>query len=193
MNDSLTMIVPVRNQEETLAEQIEHFLDVLPDLTSRFEIIVVDDGSTDHSVEVVRELACEYPQVRLIRHAEPRGVEAASQTGLHWAQGQVVLIHDGDAPVSPTDLRRLWSLRCERGSSSATDGAPGVFAPAVLEQLTTWGQTLRNVAHGPPDGAVRLIRGAMPHKPDGRTDRAHRPRRPAWNFVAHLRQLALGE
>ena len=62
--------------------------------------------------------------------------------------GQVVLVCDKEAPLSPTDLRRLWSLRHSREATAASDATPGVFAPAMLEMLGTWGQTLRNMARG---------------------------------------------
>ena len=96
--------------------QVEQLLDLLPDLTHAFEIVVVDDGSTDHTVDLARELAREYPQVRLIWHtraARRRGRRL--KTGLQWAQGQTVFVQEDPAAVSPTDLRRLWSLRHDRG------------------------------------------------------------------------------
>src|SRR5436190_1039147 len=106
VNDSLSIIIPVRDAEATLAEQVHHLLDLLPDLTSSFEIVVVDDGSTDHTPELARDLARQYPQLRLIRHQEMRGRAVAVKTGLASAQGQTVLVKEDFATVSPTDLRR---------------------------------------------------------------------------------------
>ena len=216
MNDSLSIIVPVRNVETTLPEQLGQLLEVLPDLTNQFEIVVVDDGSTDHTVELVRELACEYPQLRLIRHVQPRGMDLAIRTGLQWAQGQTVFVQDSPACHSPTDLRRLWSLRHDRQAGQAcTQSQPGPLPTGLIERLTTWGQSLRNAVRRQSTGGVRMVRGAaaetlaaagidsretraipLPHAETGRRDAAHSPRpqrRPKSSFLEHLRDLAVGE
>jgi glycosyltransferase involved in cell wall biosynthesis len=159
VNDSLSIIVPVRNVEATLPEQVHHLLDLLPDLTSRFEIIVVDDGSTDHTLETARELASQYPQVRLRSHAQPRGQAEAVRTGLALAEGQTILIQEDSAGPSPTELRRLWSLRHDRGCIMArTQQQPGVFSPELLDRLSTWGQALRNLAKRTMPGGIQMIR-----------------------------------
>jgi len=159
VNDSLSIIVPVRNAEATLGQQVHHLLDVLPDLTSCFEIIVVDDGSTDHTLEIARELARKYPQLRLLYHPESRGHAAAVKTGLEGAQGQTVLVQEDTAELSPTDLRRLWSLRNDGDCVMArTQQRPGVFHPDLLERLSTWGQALRNLARRTTAGGVQMIR-----------------------------------
>ncbi|HMC11423.1 MAG TPA: glycosyltransferase family 2 protein [Pirellulaceae bacterium] len=159
MNDSLSIIIPVRDAEATLAEQVHHLLDLLPDLTSSFEIVVVDDGSTDHTPELARDLARQYPQLRLIRHQEMRGRAVAVKTGLASAQGQTVLVKEDFATVSPTDLRRLWSLRHDEGVVMArTERQPGIFDPALLERLNTWGQALRNLAKRASPGGIQMIR-----------------------------------
>ena len=158
VNDSLSIIVPVRNAETTLAGQVHDLLDMLPDLTSRFEILVVDDGSTDHTAEMTQELARQYPQLRLIRHGEPLGREAAIKTGVSRALGQTLLIHENSGPLSPTDLRRLWSLRHDRDVVMAHAQPPGVLDPALVERLCTWGQTLRNLARRQKRGGIQMIR-----------------------------------
>jgi polyisoprenyl-phosphate glycosyltransferase len=159
VTDSLSIIVPVRNAEATLVEQVHHLLDVLPDLTSRFEVVIVDDGSTDHTLDLARELARKYPQLRLLYHPEPRGHAAAVQTGLARAQGRTVLVQEDVATLSPTDLRRLWSLRNDRDCVLArTQQRPGVFDPDLLERLTTWGQALRNLARRTTPGGMQMIR-----------------------------------
>lgn len=159
MNDSLSIIVPVRNAEALLHRQVHQLLELLPELTSDFEIVIVDDGSTDHTADTALELAREYPQLRLVCHSEPRGREIAVKTGLSSAQGQTVLVQEDFADVSPTDLRRLWSLRHDRQLVMArTHRQPGVFDADLIERLTTWGQALRNLARRASAGGIQMIR-----------------------------------
>lgn len=159
MNDSLSIIVPVRNAEAHLNRQVHQLLELLPDLTSDFEILIIDDGSADHTADTARELAREYPQLRLICHGEPRGRNIAIKTGLSSAQGQTVLVQEDFADVSPTHLRRLWSLRDNPQIVMArSQRQAGIFDSALLERLTTWGQALRNLARRASPGGIQMIR-----------------------------------
>ena len=158
MNDTLSIIVPVRNAEGTLPSQVQDLLELLPDLTSRFEILVVDDASTDQTAEVGRELARQFPQLRVLRHGEPLGREAAIKTGVARALGQTLLVQESSSALSPTDLRRLWSLRHDRNVMMAHAQPPGVLDPALVERLCTWGQTLRNLARRQKQGGIQMIR-----------------------------------
>ena len=159
VNDSLSIILPVRNAEATLAEQVHHLLDMLPDLTSTFEILVVDDCSSDHTAEIAQELAREYPQLRLVCHPGVCGREAAVRTGLVNSQGETVLVQEDFAFVSPADLRRLWSLRHDDGIAMArTQQQRGVFDPAMLDRLNSWGKALRNLARRASPGGIQMIR-----------------------------------
>jgi cellulose synthase/poly-beta-1,6-N-acetylglucosamine synthase-like glycosyltransferase len=214
LNDSLSIVVPVRNAERSLASQIGKLLDVLPDLTSRFEVLVVDDGSTDQTIDAVRELAARYPQVRLIRHREPRGIEAAVRTGLQWAQGATVFVQEDAASLSAAQLRELWSLRNDDEVVMARSAArPGVFDPQLLERLCQWGRTLQSAAQAKSGGIHMICRAAVEklladgdtgdepmvtHLAAGsaaRTDASHSALPPprSGSFLRHLKQLALGE
>jgi glycosyltransferase involved in cell wall biosynthesis len=216
VNDSLSIIVPVRNAEATLAGHISRLLELLPDLTSRFEIVVVDDASADHTVDVARDLTREYPQVRLICHGEMKGKEAAVKTGLQWAGGRTVFVQEDPLAPSHTDLRRLWALRNDPDVVMARAARqPGVIQPELLDRLTTWGQSLRKHAGSAAASSIQMIRrdalhdlAAPPSEPTlaaapptnphrARTDAAH-PDQPAMprfgaTFLKHLRNLALGE
>jgi len=222
LNDSLSIIVPVRNAEATLAGHISRLLDLLPDLTHSFEIVVVDDASADHTVEVVRDLAREFPQVRLICHNEMKGHQAAVKTGLQWAQGKTLFVQEAAIAPSHTDLRRLWLMRRDQDLVMARAARqPGVFQPELLDRLTTWGESLRKLAGGAAASSIQMIRRdalagvAADEVPHGaalpaddrpapattplrsRTDPAH-PDQPAMprfgaTFLRHLRDLALGE
>ena len=117
MNDSLSIVVPVRNAERTLPKQVAALLDVLPDLTSRFELILIDDGSTDQTVDLARELARRFPQVRLVRHSKPLGAAAAVRTGMARAAGKRVYVQEAHAWPTPGEVRRFWANRHERQAS----------------------------------------------------------------------------
>lgn len=179
MNDSLSIIVPVRNVEIGLAEQVHELLDTVPDLTSRFEILLVDDASADHTPEVAAELARQYPQVRHLRHQEPLGRDAAIRTGVSRALGQTLLVQDASGRISPTDLRRLWSLRHDRQVVMARAQQPGTLDPALVERLCNWGQTLRSLARGKLTGGLQMIRRdagqAVVNQPVATGNRPNRP------------------
>ena len=217
MNQPLSIIVPVRNAESFLADQISHLLELLPDLTEKFEIVVIDDASTDHTVELVRDLACQYPQLRLIRHQQPQGTAAAVRTGMQWAQSRTVFVVEDSSFPSPTDLRRLWSLRDDSELVMArAAGRPGVIDAGLLERLSTWGQALKNLALSSATTAgIQMIRRdaaeqlpathaadapviiatlpiATEHSREDQSHPVERPRLPA-SFLTHLRDLALGE
>lgn len=214
MNDSLSIVVPVRNAEATLASQIGRLLDILPDLTGRFEIVLVDDASTDHTVELARELAAQYPQLRLVRHRDVRGKEAAVRTGLQWASGRIVFVQEDPAAISITDLRRLWSLReNEEVVVTKAEGRPSAFDDRLLDRLARWGRALQREAARAKgihmlrrDAAMQLLAddsadsepsNAQPsaEQSQARADQSHdapRPRR-SGTFLRHLKNLALGE
>jgi glycosyltransferase involved in cell wall biosynthesis len=158
MTDSLSIIVPMRNAAATLSRQVDELLEVAAELTSDFEILVVDDGSDDPTSDVAGELARRYPQLRIIRHQQPHGRNAAVKAGLTSATGRTVLVCE-DAALSPTGLRRLWSLRHDRDLIMArSQRQPGLLDPDLIERLTTWGQSLRNLAKRARSGGIQMIR-----------------------------------
>jgi len=111
VSESLTVVLPVRDDQRRLHLRIEKLLDVLPELTARFEIVVVDDGSSDETEDVAREMCRRYPQVRLVRHGLTRGMPAATLTGMEAARCDFVYCDGGSAEISQGELRRLWMLR----------------------------------------------------------------------------------
>jgi cellulose synthase/poly-beta-1,6-N-acetylglucosamine synthase-like glycosyltransferase len=159
VDDSLSIIVPVRDAQATIWDQVHYLLDLLPDLTSRFEIVVVDDASRDHTAEIASHLTRQYPQVKLLVHSDQRGLAHAAKTGLAAANGQIILVQEDMATVSANDLRRLWSLRHDRSVVMArTQQKPSSLNPELVDRLSTWGQTLRNLRHRISAGGMQMIR-----------------------------------
>ena len=104
----LSVLVPLYNEEEWIVEALKRVLDApLPgNLTS--EIIVVDDGSTDHSARQVERLQAKHPdRIRLIRHEMNRGKGAAIQTAIKHANGDFCVFQDADLEYSPADYPQL--------------------------------------------------------------------------------------
>lgn len=105
----LSVIVPFYNEKEALPETLGKLLEVTKDLDDAVEILLVDDGSTDGSLD---GLAVP-PGVEVIRHHRNRGYGRAITSGLVRARGEWVAIIDADGTYSPEDLKGLWSEREE--------------------------------------------------------------------------------
>ena len=91
---SLSILLSVYNAESTLSNTVADVLDTAADLSERFELVIIDDGSVDATSEVVDELIYSYPQIKAVRHGKHLGQEAAIRTGLEHSSGEIVLLHD---------------------------------------------------------------------------------------------------
>jgi glycosyltransferase involved in cell wall biosynthesis len=159
VEDSLSIVVPVRDAQAVIWNRLHYLLDLAPDLTCRFEIIVVDDASSDHTAEIVSDLARRYPQVKLITSKTQQGLIVATKAGLAAATGSTVFVQEDMAAVSAAHLRRLWSLRNDTNIIIArADGNPSGLSPELIERLSTWGQSLRRQRKRILPGGIQMIR-----------------------------------
>lgn len=118
MNESLTVVLPLHNAEETLRRSVDHVLEVAAELTANFRVLIVDDGSTDDSFDVATEIATEYPQVKVVRQSQRRGLGPTLNAVKRMVKSDVVMVHDGVSTANAEQLRVLWNQR------------PGVGQPA---------------------------------------------------------------
>lgn len=212
LNPSLSVILPVYNAEATLARQVGQLLDVLPDLKTRFEILVVDDGSTDHTDEIAHDLRQQYPQLKLARHAWQRGMAAAVQTGLSRSVGDIVFVQEEHTEVSTSDIRRLWAMRNDEKLVLARAQSQAPPATGLMDRLTRWATALQQSAQRANTGIQMIRRQAIddlrtssapeeeltitevPGTQIARNDSSHAGQsQRAPGFLRKLRDLATGE
>ncbi len=101
--EMVSIVIPVYNEEEALGDDLDTIIQTMSGSDIPWEIIVVDDGSTDASAEIVRQRE----GVRLIQHPYNRGTGAARTTGLRHARGDVIVMTDGDGTYPNHDIPRL--------------------------------------------------------------------------------------
>jgi glycosyltransferase involved in cell wall biosynthesis len=103
---AVSIVVPVRNEEDNLAPLIGEIAAAL-DGRWAYEIIYVNDGSTDSTGEKLTELKKRYAQLRQIRHATSSGQSAAVRSGVRAARGAIIATLDGDGQNNPAFLPDL--------------------------------------------------------------------------------------
>ena len=104
---AISVIVPAKNEQRNLPILIERLLAVLRPRGESFEVIVVNDGSTDGSIRVLRALAAANRELRVIDLARNYGQTAAMMAGLDHARGEVIVPIDADLQNDPADIPRL--------------------------------------------------------------------------------------
>ncbi|MGM0375456.1 MAG: glycosyltransferase family 2 protein [Bacteroidota bacterium] len=106
----LSIVIPLFNEEESLPELVQWINTVCSRMDVSFELILVDDGSSDHSWEVVRELKEGYGFLRGIRFRRNYGKSAALNTGFQIAEGDVVITMDADLQDDPEEIPVLFDM-----------------------------------------------------------------------------------
>jgi glycosyltransferase involved in cell wall biosynthesis len=102
----LSIVIPCYNEEKTLEAIVDRVL-VADRCGLELEIVIVDDGSRDRSVEVMKELAAKHPEISTQFHGVNQGKGAALRTGFKEATGDIVMVQDADLEYSPNDYPKL--------------------------------------------------------------------------------------
>ena len=119
MSKSLTIVLPVYNAESRLRKNVTELLELASELTARFGVLIVDDGSTDATFEVAEELAGHYPQVSVRRHRQRRGLGATIDYVQRRVRSDAVIVHDGVTPVDPQQMRSVWKRWIAHSTAAA--------------------------------------------------------------------------
>ena len=109
----ISVVIPLFNEEESLSELYEWIKRVMDEHQFSYEVIFVNDGSTDHSWDKVQELSQNNPEVKGIKFRRNYGKSAALFCGFEKAQGNVVITMDADLQDSPDEIPELYRMITE--------------------------------------------------------------------------------
>ncbi|MCD8260608.1 MAG: glycosyltransferase family 2 protein [Bacteroides sp.] len=113
---NISVVIPLYNEDESLRELYEWIDKVMKVHNYSYEVIFINDGSTDNSWEVIQQLQREYPeQVRGIKFRRNYGKSPALYCGFERAQGEVVITMDADLQDSPDEIPELYRMIMEDG------------------------------------------------------------------------------
>ena len=147
----VSVIVPAYNEEDIIGDIIQRITDTLTKTEYSFEVIVIDDGSTDETWVQAEEAGA-----NVIRHPYNIGLGAAIKTGIRNAQGEIILILDADGQHSPEDIPRLlekidpYDLVVGARTKESDSAVHRDFANTVYNLLASYvsGQRIEDLTSG---------------------------------------------
>ena len=114
LRPGISVFFPAFNDANSIGKLVTDVLEILPDLTDDYEVIVVNDGSTDQTVEVLRDLEEKHKQIRVVQHETNKGYGGALRSGFQTATKDLVFYTDGDAQYDVRELPKLFALLDEK-------------------------------------------------------------------------------
>jgi len=136
---SLSVVIPCYNEERYIRGTVEEILQVFTG--EKTEIVIVNDGSHDHSGTVLAELAKQYDCVRILTHGVNKGKGAAIRTGVLAAKGEVIACIDGDGEVDASALLPALDLLCTSNFIDIIVGnrylIPGSYKTTLKRRLSS--------------------------------------------------------
>ncbi len=106
-NIDISIVIPIYNEEDSLPQLVNEILDAMRNSYDKFEIVLVNDGSTDKSADVLSKLTQEIPEVLGVILRKNYGQTAAMAAGFNLSSGDVIVSLDGDLQNDPADIPKL--------------------------------------------------------------------------------------
>src|SRR5690625_3445460 len=104
---TISIIIPSYNEESNLVQIVEEIEKEMKQINYQYEMIIIDDGSTDQTLAILHGLSVVHPQLKYLSFTRNFGKEAAVLAGLQYAKGNAVIIMDADLQHPPTMIHQL--------------------------------------------------------------------------------------
>ena len=159
----LSLVIPTYNERENITQLIFQVTSILEKITKDFEIIVVDDNSSDYTWQIAEELAVGNPHLKVLRRCNERGLATAVVDGWKAARGKILGVMDGDLQHPPETLQELLNSMLATdadiivASRNVTGG--GVSEWSFIRRFLSWGATLFTTLLLP--GILHAVRDPM--------------------------------
>lgn len=140
MNDVrlVSVVVPAFNEQDNVASLVNEIATALRGVAD-FEIVFVDDGSDDNTLETLRALKSQVPELRVLHHAVKSGQSVAIRNGVKAARGDWIATLDGDGQNDPADIPRLLAAR-DVAARDRSEGEVKLFAGWRVERHDSAGK-----------------------------------------------------
>lgn len=129
------MLVPAKDEAGNLALFMEECAETFRSAAESYEVIVIDDGSTDNSWPLLQQLAEQYAFLKPVRHRARRGIAEALRTGYHNAAGAVLVFYPADLQFKPEDIPRLVQPILHGDSDMVTGYKEGKYNKAFVSGI----------------------------------------------------------
>jgi glycosyltransferase involved in cell wall biosynthesis len=147
MAPDLSVVIPIKNEAPNISNLYREFTDALEAWGRPYELVLIDDGSTDDSFRLLADLQAKDPRVRVIRFRRNFGQTAAFAAGFKFARGRLIATADGDLQNDPRDLPRMVDLidqgqdivcgwRKDRKDTFVTRRLPSMMANRLISWST---------------------------------------------------------
>lgn len=166
----VSVLVPANDEADNLPELVRQMREALLPLPYSSEVIVVDDGSTDGSAALLRDLSSQYPFLRVVSHRGRRGIADALKSGAEAARGRIMVFYPADLQYRPADLPTLVDP-IRRGEADIVTGTKQGryekrFVSWVYNTLCRWLFGVQVTDLNSVKAYRREVMDAIPTRPD---------------------------
>ena len=131
----ISVVISLLNEQDSLKELMDWIHKVMTEHNFSYEVIFVDDGSTDNSWQIITELSQQYEQVKAIKFRRNYGKSAGLYKGFEKAEGDVVITMDADLQDSPDEIPELYRMITEDGYDLVSGWKKKRYDPVLTKNL----------------------------------------------------------